>query len=63
MGGTLKNLSTLEAEAEGRGNLCEFEASLDFKASFRTARAVPQRDSVLKNKTTTITTIFKEMKQ
>jgi hypothetical protein len=32
-----------------RADLCEFEASLIFKDSFRTARAVTQRNSILKN--------------
>ena len=40
------NLSTLEAEA---GDLCELEASLVYRISFRTVWTVIQRNSVSEN--------------
>ena len=39
-------------EAERQANLCEFEASLVYRASSRTASTVTQRNLVSKNKQT-----------
>jgi hypothetical protein len=47
-----------------QGDLCEFEASLVYKASSRAARAVTRGNPVLKNKTnkqTTFGNIFRMM--
>ena len=45
-----------------QADLCEFEASLMYRASSRTISKAIQRNPVLKKKTMTMATVIKEMK-